>query len=140
MDIALIEAYVAAHRVARGNATVGNAVVGQGEGAHMHLEVAVLRPTAVFPHADGEHQVGAAVQRGQPVPLVDIEVGNIALHMHLAAFPAAHHHIQEVHLLVGGIEVERCDAHGNGHTDIVGIDRGLLCDAGGLLHAARGLL
>ena len=126
-EVALVEPHVAVHLIARCDASVGEAPFVEGIGADCHGEVLILRPLSVSLHAGGERELRTAVLLQQRVPVVDVEVGPLAVGIQFATLAAAHGDVDDIGPVVARIaEVERCDAHGNGDAHVVGIDRGHL--------------
>ena len=85
MDVALIDADVAAHLVAGLDTAIGQTIVAEGIAAHHHREVLVLRPLPVLLHADRKSECSTTVLQGQLVPVVHIKISPIAVGMQLAA-------------------------------------------------------
>ena len=133
VDVALVDADVAAHLVAGLDAAVGQPPVVERGLTDVYPEVAVLRPLAVLLGADGHGELAAPVLAGQLVPLIDAEVGPLAVGVQLATLRALHHYVHAVDGLVGKVEVQRGDVGGDGHADVVGVDVGQLVNLCGIL-------
>ena len=56
------------------------------------------------------------------MPVVHVEVGIVAVGMQFAAFAASDDDIHTRDIASDDIEVEWRNAHGDGHSDVVGID------------------
>ena len=85
-EIALIQSHVTEHLIAWGDASIGQSPLLKGIGTNSNAEVLILFPLSVFPDTDSKGQFSAFVLLRQGVPLVDIEIGKVALHMNLATF------------------------------------------------------
>ena len=121
--VALIDAHVTEHLVARSDAAIGESPLLQIVLADVHFEVFVLRPLAVLFHTDGKGEFAALISCRQRVPLINIETCPGIVGMQLAALGTLHHHIHGFHLLVAAdIEIQGGNAVGNRHARIVGID------------------
>ena len=120
-EVALVESHVTIHLVARCDAAIGESPGVHGMGADVDLEVAVLLPPVALAGADGECQLATLVAGRQRVPVVDVEVGKVALGMQFAALRAAHHHVDHLGA-VSDIEVQRRDFRRDGHARVVGVD------------------
>ena len=125
--VALIDAHVAEHLVARGDAAIGESPLFQVVLADVHLEVFILRPLAALFHTDGKGEVTALVGSCQRMPLINIETCPSIVDMQLASLGTFHYHIDGFHLIVAAdIEIHRGYAVRNRHADIIRINRRLL--------------
>ena len=122
--IALIESHLAEHLIAWSDAAIGESPLVEGIGTDIDLEVLVLLPLPILLHADRERELSALVLKRQLVPVVDIEISDIALGMQFSALRAFHDHIDTVDAIVGTIEIQRCDLCRNRHAHIVRINIG----------------
>ena len=92
----------------------------------MDVEIAVALPFPVALGADTHVQLSATILLYHGMPLFDVEIGAGALGVYRAAPRAVHLHVDGCHAVVCHREIERCDAHWDGHLHIVGVDDGQL--------------
>jgi hypothetical protein len=139
VQVALVDADIAAHLIAWGDAAIGQPIVVERMGADVDGEVTPLRPLAVLAGADADGQVGVTVLLGQLAPVVDVEVGPVAADVQLSALLATHLDVHQLDALVGEVEAQRGDACGDGDANIVGPDgrQGVTLDGVLGLAAAR---
>ena len=123
-EVALEESHLAVYLVAGGNATIGDAPLVKRFAADQDVERAILRPLPVFLRTDSDRKLAALVLLQQLVPLVNVEVGIVAIGMHCPTLRAFHLDIDGLHGIVSHREVQRSDAHRNRDADIVRIDVG----------------
>ena len=90
--------------------------------AYLHLEILVPIPLSFLLYADREGKCSALVGLYQLMPVVHLKRSIISLHMQFSALTAFHYDIHAVGFLFR-IKVQWSDACGDGHIDIVRIDR-----------------
>ena len=133
-EVALVEAHLTEHLVAWGDTAIGQSPLVEGIRTDAYLKVLILAPLALAQHADSESQLSALVLSRQLVPVVDIEIGEVALHMQFSALAAFHHDIYCIDIVSHGIEVQGGDLCRYRHVDIVRIDLRQFVDNCRILH------
>ena len=130
-EVALIDAHLAVNLVAGGDFAIGEPPCSEWVRADVDEEVEKLLPLAVSPCADGDGELAALVVFQELPPFVEVEVGIFAIGVYAAFLRAFHHDVDDIVVVIGHGEVERCDAHGDGHPHVVGVDVGLLASGRG---------
>ena len=74
------------HLIAWSDAAIGQSPLIKSIGANSYTEILILLPLSVFLDTDGKDELSAFVLLRQGVPLVDIEIGKVALRMNLTTF------------------------------------------------------
>ena len=118
-EIALVEAHHAVGLVAGRNQTVGNTPLAQGIATNVDRERLVFCPLSVFSGGNCDFQTVAAVLLDQRVPLIEFEVGVRPVGMKRFAVRTPDHDIQQIHIVVIDVEIQRGDIGGDGNTCII---------------------
>ena len=92
----------------------------------------VIRALARFSYTDS--QTAALVGLKQLMPVIDVEIGIVAIDMQSLALGAFHHDIHAIVVTVDA-EIQRSDSHGDCHIHIVGENRRQLVGSHWVLHA-----
>ena len=85
-QVALIESHLAEHLIAWSNTAIGQSPLIQWITADIDGKVFVLQPLAILAFTDGKNELSSFVLCRQLVPLIHIEIGEIALGMQFKAF------------------------------------------------------
>ena len=121
-EIALVDAHLAPHLVARSYATIGDSEV-DAVGTDIEREGAVGMPAVGILGRDADAERVANRLSYQLVPVVEVEIGRRpTLAVQAVAVAVGNDSIDEQGIVVGHREVERGDIDRYGDADIVGID------------------
>ena len=122
VQFALIDADIASHLIAGLDTTIGQSPLIEPVLTDKDVKVFILSPFPVFLDADGQGDLSTLVLFCQLMPVVDVEVSPVTIDMYLSSLTALRDHIQAVNILVGKVEIQRCDIRRDRHPDIVRIN------------------
>ena len=122
VQVALVDADVAAHLIAWLDAAIGQSPLVEPVLTDEDVKVLILSPFSVLLDADGQGDFSALILFCQFVPVVDVEVRPVTIDMYLSTLAAFHDHIHAVNILVGKVEIQRRNVRRDRHPDIVRID------------------
>ena len=136
-EVALVDAHLAPHLIARLYQTVADAVV-DTVSTDVDRKRTIGVPAVFISGRDGDAERVPGVLGKQPMPLVYIEV-HCFLTLAVQAVPVAVRNdgVNTQCLLVCHAEVEGSYIHGYGNTEVVGIDSGLYCLLFGIADGLR---
>ena len=137
-QLALVKPHLAIHFVTRCYLSVGQAIILQGIIADVDGEVAISCPLSTVLNAYRTGQLAASIVLQQAMPRIDVEVGIRTLYVDGLPMLSLQHHVHTLRL-ARTTEIQRSNAHGYGHLDIVGKYRRQVIHLTGILHllAAR---
>ena len=118
-EAALVDAHLVVVHIARCYASVGESPVVERRVADIHRECGVACPFAVAPHGEREVEPCPAVLLQQCVPLVYVHIHASGVGVECSAFRPTDGEVDAVGASAD-VEVHRRDAHGDGHSAVVG--------------------
>ena len=120
-QVALIDAQLAIHLIARGDATIGQTPVVQFVWADMDIEILILEPFTIFQYIHRDSEFSTLIFSQEVVPLLYIKVRILFSDRRdfLIGLRSSHTHYHFIHIVIRHIEIKRSDVDRNRNPNVI---------------------